>query len=282
MTLFLQFLASGLAQGFVIALLASGFVVIHRVTNVVSMTQGTSAVIGGFLCYSLLGMGLPHGAAEVGAVLGCALLGAGIGYVAIGRRTSALTALIVTFGLAVLFYGVEILIWGDQPVSYTGWEGATAFGGVTIQNQYILIAAVSILTLAGLELFFDRTYAGKALTACHMNPYAARILGIDPTKMGLLAFALGSALGGLAGILVAPLQSVSYDADIHLALNGFAAAVVGGLLHPRMAMLGGLVLGVVGKLVAGYFSAAHELEVSLALMLLAMVWHMRRRTLEAA
>jgi branched-chain amino acid transport system permease protein len=279
----LQFLVSGVGQGCIFALLASGFVVIHRVTNVVNMAQGTFAVVGGMMCYSFIAAGLPRGVAEVAAVLLAGLIGVAAGYVTIGRRGLApLASLIVSFGIVIFAYAVEIAIWGDQPISFDGWTGAFQVGEVRVQKQYILIVGVTMLTFTALEAFFNYTYAGKALTACHMNPYAASLLGIDTLRMGLWSFFIAGVLGGMAGVLIAPIQSVSFDSDVHLALNGFAAAVMGGLLHPRAALIGAIALGIASELVAGYLNAAYKMDVTLALMLAAIAWRMRNRSLEAA
>lgn len=278
MSAFLQYLLSGLAVGCSFALVASGFVAIHRVTNVVNFAQGTFAVIGGLTAASLLGSGFPHGIAELLAIGVAGLVGLVVGVVAIGKPgTPPLTSLVITLGLAIFAYAIEIVIWGDQPISFAGVPGAVTIAGAHIQRQYFLVVVVAAVTFAALVLFFGRTYVGKGLTACSSNPYAARLVGISVTRMGLLAFALGGVLGGLAGVLVTPLQALSFDSDVTLAINGFAAAIFGGLMRPGKALLGGIVLGVAEAMVAGYLSASYQLEVALALMLTLMIWQASRR-----
>lgn len=275
---FLSYLISGLAVGASFALIASGFVVVHRVTRVVNFTQGTVAVVGGLVASSLLDMSLPHGAAEVLAILAAAAVGLVVGVIAIGKPgTATLTSLIITLGLGVGAYAVEILIWGQTPRSFRMLSGAVTFAGARLQTQYFLIMGATAVTFAGLALFFSRTYLGKALTACSSNPYAARLIGVNVTRMGLLAFTLGGALGGLAGVLITPLQSVNYDSDVTLGVNGFAAAVVGGLMSPGLALAGGLLLGLAESFVGGYYDASYQTEVALLLMLGLMVWRARRR-----
>lgn len=278
MSAFLTYLVSGVAVGCSFALVASGFVTIHRVTRVVNFAQGTFAVLGGLTAGSLLDRGLPHGAAEAAAVLVAAAVGLGVGVVAIGRPgTSPLASLVITLGLGIGGYAVEIVIWGDQPRSFAMLRGATVLAGARIQDQYFLVIGAALLTFGALGLFFGRSYLGKALTACASNPYAARLSGIGVTRMGLLAFALGGALGGLAGVLVTPLQPVSFDSDVLLATNGFAAAIFGGLVRPSAALAGGVLLGVAESMVAGYLQASYQVEVALALMLAIMVWQARHR-----
>jgi branched-chain amino acid transport system permease protein len=144
-------------------------------------------------------------------------------------------------------------------------------------RQFLLVAGVTAAAFALLALFFNRTYLGRALTACSSNPYAARLVGIDTTRMGLVSFALGGALGGLAGVLLTPLQPVAFNSDVGLAINGFAAAVFGGILRPGTALVGALVLGVAEALVAGYSRASFQSGVALVVMLGLMVWQASRR-----
>lgn len=252
--------------------------VIHRVTRVVNFAQGTFAVVGGLTAASFLGMGLPHGVAEVAAVAVAALSGLLVGVVAIGRRgTPTLASLVITLGLGILAYAVEIVVWGDQPRSFPMVRGSVTLAGARIQTQYLVVIAAAAVIFAALGLFFGRSYLGKALTACSSSPYAARLSGIDVLRMGLLSFLLGGLLGGLAGVLITPLQPVSFDSDVSLATNGFAAAIFGGLMRPGLALVGGLVLGVAESLVAGYFSGSYTTEVALGLMLALMIWQASRR-----
>jgi branched-chain amino acid transport system permease protein len=146
----------------------------------------------------------------------------------------------------------------------------------------VVVVLLTALAFVGLTVFFDRTYLGRGLTACSSNPRAARIVGIDVTRMGLVAFGLGGGLGGLAGVLLTPIQPVSFNSDVSIAISGFAAAIFGGLLRPGSALVGGLVLGVAEALTAGYGQASLQSGVALLIMLGIMVWQARHRLLTAA
>jgi branched-chain amino acid transport system permease protein len=284
MTDLIQYLITGLGVGCAFALVGSGLIAIYRVTHVVNFAQGGFAVIGGMCASSFLAAGLPHGVAEVLAVVVATVVGLAVGVVAIGRPgTSARQGLIITLGLGVLAYAAEVLIWGDQPRSFDGLPGATVLLGVRVPAQYLLIIAVTVLVFALLGLFFARTDVGKALSACAANPYAARLVGIGVTRMGLLSFALGGAFGGLAGVLITPVQQMTFDSDVLLIVNGFAAAILGALTRPILALAGGLLLGVAQTMVAGYASGAHQTDVALALMLVVLIWQAARQpTVEEA
>ncbi|MCU7730115.1 branched-chain amino acid ABC transporter permease [Actinoplanes sp. KI2] len=278
MSAFLQYLITGLGVGCAFALVGSGIVVVYRVTRVVNFAQGAFAVIAAMTVSSLLGSGVPHGVAEALAVLLAGLVGLVVGLIAIGKPgTSPQSALIVTLGVAVFAYAVEILVWGDQPRSFAGLSGSATVFGARIQRHYLLIIAASALVFAGLAVLFARTDIGRALTAAAANPYAARIVGINVTRMGLLSFVIGGALGGLAGVLVTPVQQIAFDSDLVLVVSGFAAAILGNLTRPAATLLGGLLLGVAQAMVAGYLSTAYQSEVALLLMLVALIVQAARR-----
>ena len=279
MTFFFEVVSAGVATGAAFALVATGFVVIHRVTRVVNFAQGAFSVVAGLTASSLLTHGLPHVVAEGVAVLAAIVIGFLVGVVAIGRPgTPPLASLIITLGVGVLSYAVVIVFFGDGPLSFSMLQGQLSVAGVAMQWQYVLIVAVTGVTFAALLLFFNLTYLGKGLTACYSNPHAARLVGINVTRMGLVAFAIGGGLGGLAGILLTPLQPVAFDSDVGIAINGFAAAIFGGLLRPATALVGGLVLGVAEALVAGYSNfASLQSGVALVLILGIMVYQAGRR-----
>lgn len=269
---FLTYLISGIAIGSSFALIGSGFVIAYRVTQVVNLAQGSLAVFGGLISYSLLQGVLPHGLAELVAVAGSAVIGLGVGLVAIGRTgTDPLISLIITLGVSIFCSAVIILVWGQDPVSPPGLSGRVDLFGASVERQRLLIVVATLITFAALTLFLTRTYLGKGLTACASNPRAARLVGINVRRMGLIAFAVAGALGGLAGVLVAPTNAISFSSDLPLALSGFAAAIFGGLKSPLRTLAGGLLLGIVSQLVAGYVQGSFQTEVALAMMLVIMV-----------
>lgn len=272
------YLVTGVAIGCTYALTGSGLLVIYRVTHVVNFAQGAFAVVAALTATSLLGWGLPHGVAEALAVALACLLGPLLGLVVIGKTgTTPQAGLIITLGVGVFAYAVEVLIWGDQPRSFGGVHGAVELFGARVQAHYLLIIAVTALVLVAMALLFARTDIGKALTATAANPRAARMVGISPLRMGLLSFLLGGGLGGLAGVLITPVQQVSFDADVALVVNGFAAAILGNLTRPTLTLVGGLLLGTVQALVAGYLSTSYQSEVALVFMLAVLVVQAGRR-----
>ena len=175
---FITYFVSGIALGCTFALIGSGFVVIHRVTRVVNFAQGTFAVFGGFISYSLLDGVLPQGLAQLVTVVACGLIGLVVGVVAIGKPgTDPLIALIVTLGVSIFCAAIFITAWGQDPVSPPGLSGSVSILGADVQRQRLLVVAATLLTFVALSLFFSRTYVGKGLTACASNPARLRSSG---------------------------------------------------------------------------------------------------------
>lgn len=272
MTELVAYLISGIALGSSFALIGSGLVVVHRVTRVVNFAQGSVAIVGGMASATLLDGRLPHGLGEIAAVVLCGVLGLAIGLLAIGRRgTPPLISLIVTLGASMLVSAAIIWLWGQDPVTPPGLRGSVTILGAEVERQRLLVVVATGVAFAALALFFSRSYLGKGLTASASNPFAAKMVGIDVRKMGLLAFGLSGILGGLAGVLIAPSNPLSFYSDLPLVLSGFAAAVFGGLTSPLRTLLGGLGLGVAGQLTAGYLNGSYQTEMALLLMLVIMI-----------
>lgn len=272
----LTYLLAGLAVGCSYALLGIGYVVVHRVTGIVNFAQGVSPVFAGLACATLVANAVPRGLADTVAVLGAAAVSVAIGVFAMAARTS-LAALLVTLGAGTAFYAVDILLFGSAPLSFPGLPGYVSLADARVQTQYLFVAVATLVIYGCLWWFFHRTFAGKGLTAAAANPFAARLQGISIRKAGLVAFALAGAVGGIAGILIAPLQPVAFSSDLSFAIYGFAAAVFGGLDRIGPALAGGIVLGVAQSLIGGYLGSENQLAGALLIVLVIMIIQARTR-----
>jgi branched-chain amino acid transport system permease protein len=272
MTSVIQYLVTGLALGCTYGIVAIGFIVVYRVTRYVNFAQGTLVVLGALISASLVGLGWPFPLAVPVAAVVAAGVGVLFGWIVLAQRgISGTNALVLTVALGVGSYGVEVLIWGSLPQSYGGWHGQFAFGAVSVSRQYLLVIVTTVVAFVLVNALFNHTFVGKAMTACSENRRAARLVGIDPRRMGLIAFGLAGVLGGLAGGLIAPLQPISFDSDINLSIYAFGAAIFGSLRHPRLAFAGGMLLGVTQALVAGYINASYQSMISLAVIVVVIM-----------
>jgi branched-chain amino acid transport system permease protein len=125
----------------------------------------------------------------------------------------------------------------------------------------------AVAVFVALWAFFTRTLTGKAVLATSNNRMAAQLVGINTNWVMTLSFALSAAIGALAGVLVTPITLVSYDVGVGLALKGFAAAMLGGMGNPKGALVGGLLLGLLEALTAGYLSSQYKDAVAFIVIL---------------
>jgi branched-chain amino acid transport system permease protein len=266
---YIQLILDGLRGGTIYALIALGFVTIYNVTGIINFAQGAFVMLGAMLAVTIFDsiLPLPDGprlvVACIGAILITTLIGVVVERLTIypARNASPLTLIIITVGVYIAIQGIALLIWGTNAYSLPAFttlemqDKTIRLGSVIIKAQSFWIWGTTAVVLAGLAYFFDRTMWGKGLRACAVNKQAARLMGISPSRMSMLAFGLAAALGAIAGVVVAPVTRPTYDMGLSLGLKGFVAAIMGGLVNPPAAVVGGLLLGVTENVGAGVTKA---------------------------
>ena len=262
-----QYLFAGLAIGSVYALVALGFVMIFRATNVVNFAQGEFAMLGAYAMVTLWqGAQLGYFTSMALALLIMAAFGLlfelTIYYPL--RNRSFLPVIIATIGASIMFQNGALAVFGPSPeklrpiVDTTGGTGGINLGGVFFDYQYLVILLVTVVLIGGQYLFFEYTLLGKKMQATSQDKDMASLLGIQVAFMIALTFIYSSVLGGLSGMLVAPIFFVTHKMGATLGLKAFAATICGGFGDPRGAILGGLLLGVVESLGAAYISVIYK------------------------
>ena len=283
MTAFLQYIVTGVSDGAAYGLVGIGLVIVFRTTNALNFAQGVYAVIAG-LTTSVLSTHMPILLAALIAIALTTSIGVVTGLITIGIRgdTTPLHSLIVTLGLTLIAESAELLIFGDAPHSYASIaRRAWNVHGVRVQPQYVLLLGVTLAVTLGLTLLLRYTVVGNALVAASDSLRAARLVGIDTVTFGAVAFGVAALLGAIGGVLLTPLVPVTYDSDLNIAVNGFAAAAFGGLISVPGALVGGLVLGMAENLVVGYVNPQYELTIALVIMLAFIGWRARREAIAA-
>jgi branched-chain amino acid transport system permease protein len=189
------------------------------------------------------------------------------------RRSTQLTLVMITIGIAIVLRGLVLSTLGKDFMFPAGFNGDHQFNwhGVAVSAQGLWIVAAVALVGASLWFMFQRTWLGRAMRASSENPRAALLMGISPSNMSTIAFAMSGAMGGLAGALFAPIASANYDSGLFFGLKGFSAAVLGGLGSPTGAVLGGLLLGLIESFAAGYLSSSFKDALALALLILMLL-----------
>ena len=272
----LQYLLAGLTIGAIYALVALGFSIIYNASQVINFAQGEFVMIGGMATVWLADAGWPLPAAIPAAVLLAALVGLALERLAVepARGAPVVTLIIITVGASILMRGLATLVWDKNVHPLKAFSGDTpiAFGGATLLPQSLWVLGATLVVVALLRWFFGGTLLGKALLATSHNRLAAQLCGINVRHVMLVAFGLSGALGGIAGILIAPITFTSWDVGVMLGLKGFAAAILGGMGSAPGAVLGGLVLGVAEAMGAGYISSAYKDVIAFGVMLAVLMF----------
>jgi branched-chain amino acid transport system permease protein len=268
-----QYILSGLSNGAIYALIGFGFAIIHNATGIINFAQGEFVMLGGMLTVFFLAiLNLPLVPAIVLAILISTIVGISFERLAIRplKNAKPLRLIIITIGASIFIRGAAMLIWGKDTHALPAFSGNDPLYIVraTILPQHLWIFAVTILIIIASRIFFNHSIVGKAMRACAYNPQAASLVGIDVKKMVLLSFVISSAIGSMAGIIIAPLTMTSYDVGIMLGLKGFCAAIIGGMSSGLGTVMGGLLLGLLEALGAGFISASYKDAIAFIILLL--------------
>jgi branched-chain amino acid transport system permease protein len=268
-----QYLVSGFSTGAIYALIGFGFAIIYNSTSIINFAQGEFVMLGGMLSFFFqTSLKLPLALAIILAIIAATAIGALFERLAIRPLKSAtpLSMVIITIGGSILIRGLTMLLLGKDTHSIPAFSGNEPLylAGATILPQHLWIFGVTLLTILGNKLFFSYTITGKAMRACACNRKAASLVGVDVNRMVLFSFILSSAMGAMAGIIIAPLTMTAYDVGIMLGLKGFCAAIIGGMSSGFGTVIGGLLLGILESLGAGLISSGYKDAIAFIILLL--------------
>ena len=291
MELFLQRLVDGLSEGSIYALLALGLVIIYRGTGHLNFAHGEMALFCAYAVYQFGEWGIPIGFAVVMGMGVGFLVGAGaeVALVRPVAKKSAFAVFIVTIGLFQFLNWLDGAIWGGQQlpntgvgskqVSYPSLFPSADTDFVTIFGAEITIKSLGtialVLVLSGvLFLVFNRTKLGLAMRAVASNADSAKLVGIRTNTVLMLSWGIAAAIGALGGVVTAGnAQSVSQSLMFSVFIYASAAATLGGFDSPLGAVVGGLTIGVIQNLSAGYIEewVGQEMKVGVSFLVIVAV-----------
>jgi len=269
----LQLLVAGLATGGIYALVAIGFVLLWQTSQTINFAQGEFVMLPAFFVLAAMkfgGLSFPI-AMLVGLVAALVVLGLVFKRLVVDPiiRHGVLPLVISTIALGIfLKEGVKEFYAADAQPFPAAWATThLSFGGAAVSVQNLVIIAVAVVAVAGLQYFLARTRTGRRMQATAQNPALARILGIPVERMILYTFLINAALVALASFLVSPIYLAKFTNGETLGMVAFIAAIVGGFNQVRGAIVGGLLLGVVDNFVAAYLSAQYRAAIPLFLLI---------------
>ena len=267
MDIFLQQLINGVTLGSVYALVALGYTMVYGIIGLINFAHGEVVMIGAMVSLSvitaLLGMNTPLPAPLIillgllAAMVVCMVIAYSMEKIAYRplRKAPRLAPLITAIGMSIILQNVALMIWGRNYRTFPTLIQPTAHNilGASMTDLQMLIVVLAGLLMAGLVFIVQRTRLGMAMRATAQNPQVAGLMGIDINVVISAAFVIGAALAAVAGLMVMTYYGIAhYYMGFLLGLKAFTAAVLGGIGNLAGAMLGGLLLGIIEALGAGY------------------------------
>ena len=257
MELLIQQLVNGLAVGSIYALIARGYTMVYGTIKLINFAHGDVYMMGAFIGYfAVMVLKLNVFLALLLAMVACAILGVVIERVAYKplRKSTRVAALITAIGVSYLLENAMSYFFGAESRPFPsdfGTETFTLFGDVSVNGKQILIFGITVLLMALLQFIVRYTKMGKAMRAVAVDEQAAQLMGIDVDGVISFTFALGSALAGIAGVLVGVYyNTISTTMGITVGLKAFVAAVLGGIGSIPGAMVGGYLIGLLETMVS--------------------------------
>lgn len=275
--MFFQLLVSGIAIGCVYSLVALGFTLVASSANVLNFAHGEWVIIGAYLGVTFSVTLKLNLALSMFLTALCMIV---VGWVFTKavfyplRNRHLLTTTMATLGIAIAIQNAAMLIWGPYPLILPLFFGNKPIdiAGVKILPHSLVIIAFTFLLIIGLGLVLNRTKIGYKVQAAAQDPEAAAIMGIKVDRVKLLVFCTAAVMAGCAGFLVGPIVIVTPGMGFMAMLKGLAATIVGGWGSLKGAVAGGLLIGVVETLAAGYISTSYKDVVSFALLVLVLLF----------
>ena len=269
-------LITGVGLGSMYGLLALGFHVTYAVSNTVNFAQGSTMMLGAVLCFTLwVTFGWPLAAAIAAALLLCAAWSVAVERIAVRPfvQRGSNSWLMATVALGIVIENIVLFTFGKDPRGMPAGFLTTTYvpmGGIKVQALQLLIPVIGLLLAAGIHFLLQRTRYGKALLAVVQNRDAARLMGIDVERVVMASFALSGLLAAVAGILVAPLFTISSTMGTLFGIKAFAVAILGGIGNAWGVVLAGLIYGIVEALITSLLGSTYTQIVTFALVILAL------------
>ena len=269
MDIFLQQIINGLTLGCVYAVVALGYTMVYGIVQLINFAHGEVVMIGAMVAFSVIsalaGSGLPPlvvvGTGVLLAIPACIAIGYSIERVAYRplRTAPRLAPLITAIGVSIILQHLALLVWSrnnipfPQIIEITPIHLGSGPNSATITNVQIAIILVSVTMMAGLLFLVHNTKIGIAMRATSQNPQVAGLMGININNVISFTFIIGAALGAIAGVMVVTYYGIAhYQMGFLLGLKAFSAAVLGGIGNLGGAVLGGILMGLIEALGAGY------------------------------
>jgi branched-chain amino acid transport system permease protein len=276
--LLLSAVVTGIATGAVYAMVGVGYTIVYNATDVFNLAQGDLVMVGVMLSY--LQLDVLHWPMAVTGVVDVVAVGV---LALFEERTvvrpllrlgqGQISWLISTLAFSIILETVAANLYGDHaPLAIPSplRNEALHAGPVVLSTQYLLVVAALMLVVGAVEMLYARTWTGKAMRAAAADREAASLVGVDPGRIGAIAFAVAGAVAGLAGFVMAPIVFANTSIGLNYSLYGFLALAIGGFGSMSGAVVGALAVGVAQSVWDLYLGSQIDIVAGLGLLLVVM------------
>lgn len=262
MNIFIEQMVNGFVNGCIYALIAIGLTMVYGILHVINLAHGEIFMIGAFVAFFFYAITGSYVAAVAGAVIVTALVGLLIERLVFRPliRQPRINSLIASVGLSLALSNAALILSGGAPHFYVTplTNRIVHIGYVSITAQRVLIVVVTLALIAALTIFYQWSRLGKALRAAAQDLEACSLVGIETRWLIIITFMLGAALAGIAGGLLSPVYTVTYDMGLLAVMKAFAVVIVGGFGNIPGTILAGFLLGIAESLGGGFISATYQ------------------------
>jgi branched-chain amino acid transport system permease protein len=268
---------NGISQGCVYVLLASGLTIIFGILNVPNFAQGHLYMVAAYLgFYMVMSSLMNYWLALVLATFALGILGLVVYFLVFYpiRNAPEVNLFVAAMALLMILEGAALYLFGTE----TKWfilpstKRVLLFAGLALPVQRLIVIVGTLVVMLALQLFIKRTAVGAALEATAQHREGALLCGIKVSWISAMAFVVGTALAGIAGVLIGPAVLLMPTMGMGPLLVAFSAIIFGGLGSIAGAVLGALILGLVESLVSGYVSATYSLTFVFGIMILMLLF----------
>lgn len=276
--MFIQQLVNGIVLGSTYALIALGYTMVYGIIELINFAHGEIYMFGAFAGMILVTVyQVPFPLAFLLAMVLATFLGITVEFFAYRplRRSSRLAALISAIGASIFLQNLALLIMGARPYSFPSPFAAKVYKTslFTISRVELIILIISFFLMLALTFLIQKTKVGIAMRATAQDKDTASLMGININKVITITFAVGSALGAAAGVMVGIyFRTVTPTMGLMPGLKGFVAAVLGGIGSIPGAMLGGLLLGIAEVMGAAYISSQYRDAVAFTILIIVLLF----------
>ena len=280
MVSFINYLINGLSLGSIYAIIAIGYTMVYGIAKMLNFAHGDVIMVGAYIAFSVITTAhLPVACGVLAAIFGCMVIGIcieKIAYKPLRHAGSSLAVLITAIGVSYFLQNVALLVFSSNPKMFTPIIPMTMmtiqFGVFRVQTISLVSITVSIVLVLLLQLFINKTRPGQAMLACAQDRGAASLMGISVNGTISLTFAIGSAMAGIAGVLLcSAYPTLSPYTGAMPGIKAFVAAVFGGIGSIPGAMIGGLLLGVIEIMGKTYISSQLSDAIVFAVLIIVLL-----------